>query len=212
MYVGCLRAMRGCFDEARNEVHTAGETYRELGESAMLTNDWTHHAAAVELLAGNPAAAVAVLREACDTLARGGDRAWLATHTATLAEAMAAQGHHEDALELSASAIGIAPGDDLTAQTLALRARGQALARVDRTGEGGPLVREALDLLASSDELNAKGESSMALGEILSLEGRATEALRAVEDALDLFEAKGNLVLAGRARVLRDQLSVCVRS
>jgi len=207
MYHGSLRAMQGDFETARDDVRHAGLTYSELREKTVLETDWTHHAAAVELLACDPAAAESLLRDACAALAKGDDQAWLATHTAALAEALAAQGGHEEALQLSAAALEAAPLDDLTAQTMARRARGVTLSHSGLEG-GERLVREALELLEASDELNARGEASLALAEVLSFEARHAEARAAADAALDLFETKGNLVLAGRARALSERLAI----
>ena len=203
-----LEAYRGCFDQAREQLSRARETYAEPGHGVGLAADWAYAAARVEQLAGDHGAAEVILRDGCKTLERHGDRAWLATHLAVLSEVLYAQGRHSEALDCADEAMRLAPIDDLTAQVLWRRARARAFVRDDREGDSERLVREALELLEPTDELSAKGEAQLDLAEVLALSGRGVDAQAAARRGLQLLEEKGNDIVARRAQMLLEELGI----
>ena len=56
--------------------------------------------------------------------------------------------------------------------------------------------------------LSWQGDARLALAEVLQLAGRQTEAMPALEHAIDLYIRKGNVVSAGKARSLLQELTV----
>ncbi len=85
-----LHAMEGRFDRARELLGSSEAAFEELG--LTLNSAVSHHAATVELLAGDPAAAERTLRKGYATLEEMGDRALLSTTAAFLGQALLAQG------------------------------------------------------------------------------------------------------------------------
>ena len=124
-----LEAMDTRIDLARAHLEEARLARREFSEGGALATSWAALAAEVELLAGDPGGAEAILVAACEELRAAGERDWRATNTAILAEALYRQGRFEDALTLSGEALELAPRGHLTSLTVARRVRAKALAR-----------------------------------------------------------------------------------
>src|SRR5205823_4924033 len=82
-----LEAMRGRFDEARTLAAGGQRILSDLGR-ALALGAVQADAGAVELLAGDAPAAVRCLRSACDTMEAIGERGYLSTFAALLAEAL----------------------------------------------------------------------------------------------------------------------------
>ncbi len=86
--LGGLEAMRGRFGEARRLVSKARSSYEELGQVSVAEANCGTIAAGIELLSGDAKAAVRLLRASCEVLELTGDRAYLATRAAELADAL----------------------------------------------------------------------------------------------------------------------------
>lgn len=108
-----LEAMRERFDVAGTALTRSRAFVEERGGAP--SSDWVGAAAAVEMLAGHAHAAETILADACMKLGERGDRAWLATLEAALAEAIFEQGRVDEALEHALRAREHAAPDDLTA-------------------------------------------------------------------------------------------------
>ena len=65
---------------------------------------------------------------------------------------------------------------------------------------------EAVAIAEKTDHLNESGQCFMALAEVLRAAGKPGEALLVAQEALRSYERKGNLVSAGRARALLEEL------
>ena len=85
-----LHAMEGRFDEARALIAAADAAFEEVGRT--LGSAVSHHAAMVELLAGDPAAAERLLRQGYAALEEMGEKAVLSTTAAFIGQALLAQG------------------------------------------------------------------------------------------------------------------------
>lgn len=196
-----LAAMAGDFDAARaqcREGMTMLETLRRgVGAAAMTT--WT---SAVELLAGDPAAAERELRPALERLTEAGELANLASLAAQLAEALHGQGRHEEALEASATSERAASADDVHAQIAWRVARAQALSSLGRSAEASRLAEEAVELAQTTDSPMLAADALSASARALAAAGADVESGAAARRALALYESKGNVVAAERARGL----------
>ena len=64
------------------------ESVEEFSDHGTIVTSWSALAAEVELHAGRPDQAEAILAASVDALKTGGDTGWLATNTAWLAEAL----------------------------------------------------------------------------------------------------------------------------
>jgi tetratricopeptide (TPR) repeat protein len=205
-FIAVLEAMQGRFEVARGHLDEALVRRREFADEGTVRTSWANFAGEVELLAGELGRAEVILAESCAALRDAGDAAWLATNTASLAEAVYRQGRFEEALELSAFALATAPPGHLTSLSPATRANALALAAVGRIDEATEVAARLIDMLAGSDAVNERGRASAAAAEVLECAGRNSEARLLWEDALRMFEEKGNVVAMERVRVRLAEL------
>jgi DNA-binding SARP family transcriptional activator len=196
-FLAAVEAMAGRFDEAREQLEEARVRRQEFSETVT---SWSALAAEVELLAGEPERAEAILLRSCELLRAAGEHEWLATNSAILAEAQYRLGRFEDAAATSGAALGIAPLEHLTSRSVARRVHAKCLARLGRPDAAVELALEALRLLEDADVLDERGETLVACAEALSVSGAAAEAEQRWGEALAVFERKGNEVSAERVR------------
>ena len=164
----------------------------------------------VELLADDAAAAEAVLRRGYEPLVEMGDTSFLARIAALLAEALRRQGRDAASLKLTEEAAALAARDDFVTQcswrttaALARVARGEQV-------EALRLARESLEAVERTDAIVAHGDALIGLAEALRAAGAEADARGVTARAGELYEQKGDLVDAGRARALRDDLGALI--
>jgi len=200
-----LAAMDGRFDQAREAYMKSREVLDELG--------WRFHAAltsldsgAVEMLAGDPVAAERELRMDYETLNEMGERDYMPTTAALLAEALYEQSRFGDAESFAQISETFAASEDITSQFLWRCVRAKVAAQ---RGEPAAetLVLEALELTEKTEELESQAQVFMDLAEVLELSGRSDEAVPHLREALARYDAKGNVVSAARARERLDALA-----
>ncbi|MEN3343360.1 MAG: hypothetical protein V7644_2764 [Actinomycetota bacterium] len=185
-----LVAMRGEFDRARELYREAGGVYDELGLRLPRVG-WTEVVSAIELLAGDPAAAMQALADGYKVLDAGGLDSLRTYYAALLAFVLAEQGETAAAhrfARVCERAEGAADHDT----TARLRAA-QALL-VSERHDGERLAREAAAAADRTDNLNLRAEVRLTLARVLGDPAEAAEARR-------LFEAKGNVAAAAAAGV-----------
>jgi class 3 adenylate cyclase/DNA-binding SARP family transcriptional activator len=197
--LAALYAMGGEFDEARLLVIEANVVLAELGR---LQSTVSHQEAMIEMLAGDPAAAEAVLRAGYEKLEAMGERAFHATTAALLAQTLYAQGREDEADSLCAVSERTAADDDIASQITWRGVRAKLAAREGRSESAEALALEAVRLVEDTDLLNQHGEALTALAETYRLSSRPADADAAARAAFDLFSRKGNVVSAGRAQSL----------
>ena len=197
-----LHAMTGAFDRARALLAEGDAILAELGRMAQAVS---HHAAAVELLAGRPGAAEAALRPGYEALARMGERTVLATTAADLARCVLAQGREADAAALCAESERLAAPEDVATGALWRGVRARLLAAAGEHAAAEGLAREALALVEPTDLLTDRATVLLDLADVLHAGGRADDAGRIRERAVALHEEKGNRVAAARAREWPEQ-------
>lgn len=206
--LGGLEAMRGRFDDARRLVAQARDLYGKLGQTSTAEANCGLIACQIEVLAGDPAAAELALRASYTELERVGDRAYLATVAAELADVLCDQQRDEEAEHWCLLASQLGASDDAFTQILWRATRAKLVARQGAPGEGEALARESLRLAEETDELNHKAKVLLDLAEVLRSADRAGEASEAVEAAIELFNRKGNIAAARQAKVLLDGLAI----
>jgi ATP/maltotriose-dependent transcriptional regulator MalT len=176
---------------------------RELMESLGHTNPlvatmcWRGE---LELLAGDPAAAEAVLNEARHHAAVSGMLETGATIAALLARALLGQGRDTEAEGLVGAARAGTPPDSRPAQ-----ARWRALLAAVHAARGQAddaiaLAAHADRLLRPTDLLPLRADVLTDLTSALAARGDTAKATRAAEHALALHTEKGNIIAAQRAR------------
>jgi tetratricopeptide (TPR) repeat protein len=202
-FLAAVEAMTGRFASAREHLEEARVGRQEFSDPGTIVTSWSAIAAEVELLAGDPERAAAILFDSCRVLQEAGEIEWLATNTALLGEAQYLQGRFEEALSSSSFALTIGPAEHLTSRSVARRVNAKALARLGEHREGVALATEALRLLEHTDMLNERGETLVACAEALATSGDEAAATDRLAEAVSVFEQKGNTVSAGRARCSR---------
>jgi class 3 adenylate cyclase/tetratricopeptide (TPR) repeat protein len=191
--LGHLHAMRGDFAIAREEYQRARGMLEELGwafQAALTSLD----SGPIEMLAGDFVAAEAELRRDYDTLDRLGERSFITTVAAYLAEALYRQGRYADADTFAAFSAKVAAADDLATQVMWREVRAKLLAREGRFDEAESLGREAVELSQRSDDPVGQANALMDLAEVVRAAGR--DATGAATEALRLYEHKGNVASA----------------
>lgn len=201
--LAALESMAGQFDEARAHLEEARLARQEFADTGTIVTSWAGLAGEVELRAGNPERAAEILSVSCETLRAAGEREWLATNSALLAEALYRQERHADALEVSGSALEIAPPGHLTSRLIAQRVQAKALARAGHVAEALALAAQTVERLAATESPDEQGEVFAASAEVHVLAGAAPEAGRDWGRAIEAFERKGNVVSAARVRAAR---------
>jgi class 3 adenylate cyclase/tetratricopeptide (TPR) repeat protein len=194
-----LRAMSGDFDRARDEYRQARRTLEELGwnfDAAMTSIE----SGPIELLAGDPAAAEAELRRDYEALDAMGDRNYISTVAAYLAEAVLRQGRDDEAEALATFSASTAAPDDLGTQVLWRNAQATISARRGEVENAERLAREAVSLAETSDDITTLGDALANLAAVLGLAGRHAEAEETLAQAIALYERKGNLAAIRLAR------------
>jgi ATP/maltotriose-dependent transcriptional regulator MalT len=109
---------------------------------------------AVEMLAGDPAAAEWHLRRGYGALEEMGDTGYLSSVAAVLANPVYAQGRYEEAERYTRISEEAAARDDYASQILWRSVRAKAFARKGRLADGEQLPREAVTLAEATDDID----------------------------------------------------------
>jgi tetratricopeptide (TPR) repeat protein len=198
-FLARLNARLGRFDEARRLGDDAAQTYRELGLQLLvagMANVW----GPIELLAGDPVAAEATLREGYDGLEQMGEKGYLSTVAAHLARALYAQCRYDEADHFAAVCSDTSVPDDLMSQILWRSVRARIFARQGEYEEAEILARAALRLAEATDAIETHADTLFDVAEVLELAGRPDEAVLSAQEALCLYEQKGVVPSIRRAR------------
>ncbi len=164
-------------------------------------------AAHAEHLAGDLVAAERGLRSVHELLATRGEHGIRATVARDLAETLVAQGLADDEVEaLTRVSQELVADDDADVQAGWRRVRARVLATRGEVDEAERLAREAVAILEPTDFLDQRGRAALDLAHVLAAAGRPEEAATAAAEAHGHFQAKGNVVSAGWARGLLDEL------
>jgi predicted ATPase len=192
-----LYAMAGDLDEARSRLAQARTIVEELGLKAQLTAGFV--AGTVELLYDDAVAAEAELRRCYEASEARGDKAFLSTAAAFLADAVYRQGRYDEARALLGVGREAAPADDIASQVKLRCVDAKLLARQGRLDEAVEAARSALELAEATDALAEQGNALRDLAEVLSLARRTAEVPDVLRRAVRLYERKGDRVSAERA-------------
>jgi class 3 adenylate cyclase/tetratricopeptide (TPR) repeat protein len=185
--LAALLAMRGEFDDARRLFQEAGSVFDELGLTLPKAG-WLTVAAWGEALAGDPAAAAAMFRDAYAIVDAGGHespRVQIAADLAFLLAVAREPAQARSFARVCESAKTIDP------ESLARLRATQALLDRER-GSAERLAREAVAIAEESDNLNLQGAMRLTLARVR----RDGDELA---HAVQLFEQKGNVAAASSA-------------
>jgi tetratricopeptide (TPR) repeat protein len=120
-----------------------------------------------------------------------------------LAQALYAQGRHDEAAQVCDVSEEAAAEDDISAQIAWRGVRAKLLA-AERWDEAHALATEAVRLAERTDFLTIHAEALVDLAEVLRRGGRADDADASLADALQLFERKGDVASLARVRAEAD--------
>jgi class 3 adenylate cyclase/tetratricopeptide (TPR) repeat protein len=196
--LGRAAEARGLLDESRGRYLEMGMRVSYAGTSMAV--GWIGH------YLGDSAWAEASLREGYEMLLEMGERSYLSTLTAVLAQVLCDQGRHEEAEEFTQVSKEAASPEDVASQMGWRSQQARVLARRGDLGEAERLAREAVALGASADNHHWRADMLLALAEVLEAAGRVEEAAAAAEEAASLYDRKGIAALTRRARALADSL------
>jgi DNA-binding SARP family transcriptional activator len=203
-FLGGLVAQGGDVEEGRRLLLSARAALEDLGLRAAALRYAAAVLGEIELLAGEPAAAEAVLRPLCAELEHTLDIAELASRASDLAEALLAQGLDAEAEQWTHVAERHAASDDVIAQMTWRPPRARVLARRGEHQAAEQLARAAMRLAEATDWLNGQAHLEASLGDVLRLAGRADEAAAAYARAAALYERKGNVLGAASVQAVLD--------
>ena len=197
--LGRLEAMRGNFERARWLYNAGRAVLEEMGQSVAAAST-SLDSCAVEMLAGDPAAAERELRRDYEALDEMGEKRLLSTIVGELARAVYARGGYDEAEQLSRMAEELAAEEDVVSQALGRSVRARVLARRGEHEPARRLAEEAVELVRPTGELVLHADTLLALAEVLELSGDVAAARRWLGEALELFERKGDVVSAAQTR------------
>ena len=194
---GQFEAMVGHFDVARKLIADARRLAEEVGLQLLLDTTVAYATAYVDMLTGDAAAAVRTLRPACEGLERIGEMGFLSTYGIQLADALAVQGHDEEALELTERwRPELTDPEDAESPVEWRQVRARLLARRGDLAEAERLAREAASMASRTDYLQLRARAASRLAEVLRLAGNQEESATALREAIRLHQRKGNVVAA----------------
>jgi len=208
-----MRNHRPLVDAARGDFRAARAAFWELRRvriehgATMYDHSVASSVAGVEILAGDFAAAERILDEAWVGLAEAGERGFRSTIGALLAGVLVRLGRLNEAEAVVDESEALTSEDDMYTLVTARRAR--ALLASARRDHDGALAHasEGVAFADRTDYVEQQSETYATLGEVLVAAGRPAEAAEPLRRAIALAEAKGSIVLAGRARELLTSLS-----
>ena len=202
-----LHAMQGQAADARTLADDARAVFEDLGLTVALVAQ-AEVAGLIELLAGEPAAAVAEFRRAYELLAELGDDSAAAGAAAMLARALLEAGRADEAERFALLARAAAADADRSAQAAWRSVLAELRAARGEHSDARTLAAEAVEWTAVGDDVLGRGEALLSLARVSAADGRHAEAARAAHEAVASFAAKGIGPLLDRAAALAREQEV----
>jgi tetratricopeptide (TPR) repeat protein len=201
-----LYALAGDFDRARSLCGQARRTLEDFGPG-VLASSLSLDSHAVELLAGDPAAAERELRSDFEALERMGETYLRSTVAGLLAQVLYEQGRFEEADAMCSVTAADAAEDDPQSQALWRAVRGKLLARRGEGAEAVELAEGAVSQLRETDAIVWQADAMLDLATTRLLLGDTEGARAAASEAGALYLRKGSEVAARRAGALVGSLA-----
>ena len=210
LYEAHLEALDGRFEEARAMAEASRRPMEEFGRRILLGSQ-RRYSGQIELLAGEEAAAEALLRDGYQTLREFGERGNAASVAAFLARALQALGRGDEAEAMALEAVDLGSPEDVEMQVYARLARAAARLAADAVEDAVAIASQAVDIAERTDASTMRGDALLELGRALRGTGVEEDADDAVRRALELYDAKGNRVGAATAREFLASPGVSLR-
>jgi class 3 adenylate cyclase/tetratricopeptide (TPR) repeat protein len=202
-----LEAMRGEFAEARQLCTRGRSVMAEVG-GGVLAASTALDSSAVELLAGDPAAAERDLRRDYALLDEMGERYLLPTMAGVLAQALIAQDRHDEAAAMCDRAEAAVLADDLESHVLIHVVRAELHLHAGRLADAAVAIAAATDILHGADAPNIQADHAVTSARVAAAMGNTAAVARDLARADSLYRQKGNLVAAQRTAELRAALGL----
>ena len=203
---GCLKGFQGHIEEGRSELRAGRALFFELGDlqhsagTGMIEAD-------LELAAGNPAAADAVLQESYEFMSKTAETGYLATIVDLRAVAALDLGREDAALALADEVERIASPDDFEPHVRQACVRARVLARRGDHDAAAESIQAAAAIGDKTDYLSLREYVAISRAEVEHLARRPDRERAALDEALRLAEAKEDVLTAGRVRELLGRLN-----
>jgi tetratricopeptide (TPR) repeat protein len=186
-----LHAMSADFSTARELVGRAGDLLRDLGETVLAARA-SDFASRVELMAGEPDAAEAMLRADYDTLTSMDERFFRPNIAALLARTLYELGRVDEAEQLAAVARGIADPEDVEAQAVLQSVQARILASRGEPAAARDIVEAVVSMIRDLDAPAFRADTLVDLADALA--GFPAERAAVLDEARVLYSRKRHLV------------------
>ncbi|MBX6388876.1 MAG: AAA family ATPase [Frankia sp.] len=201
-----LTAMSADFEAARTYLKDAEEIVWDLRGPRFDPLHSGFVVARVAVLADDLATAERELRRSCRHLSRMGERVFLATRAAALAEVMLALGRLDEAGKYVTRCRDAAAADQLPAQAGWCGVHARLLAIRGREAEATRFADTAVELAARTDDLDGQATALLARAEVAHRAGRKDDAAESLAAALERYQRRGNVAAAALATRAFDSL------
>jgi class 3 adenylate cyclase len=196
---GCLKGFQGRLDDGRADLRAGRARLFEIGQ----LQNWAGTAmieAELELVAGEPEAAEAVLKESYDFMSKTAETGFLATILGYRATAAYELGHEDEALAFADEVEQITQPDDFEPHVRQGCVRAGVLARRGDHKAAAKAIKAAVSIAELTEYLALRVLVARSLAEVERLAGRADGERAALQEAVRLGESKGDVLTANRAR------------
>jgi hypothetical protein len=203
---GLLTGLRGNIDEGREAIRAGRARLRDIGHlgnwagTGMIEAD-------LELAAGQPAAAEAVLRESYEFMSPTAETGYIATIVDYRAVAALEQRRDDEALAFADEVERLAQPEDFEPHVRQACVRARVLARRGDHDAAAKTIQAAVARGGECDYFTVLAYAAISLAEVERLAGRLDPERRALDEALDLCKQKGDLLTAARVREQLAELS-----
>jgi tetratricopeptide (TPR) repeat protein len=162
----------------------------------------------LEFLADEPAARERVLREGYERLTAMGERGFLSTIAADLADALVDLGRLDEAGAMCDVAEAAGANDDVSTQVRVRLVRGRLAAARGKLDEALAFAADALALGDQGEYYDIRTLSRLVFAQLLLDAGRGSEAQARAQEVLDLARARGDVVFEAKAKDLLERAAV----
>ena len=194
--LGQLNAMEGDFEKARRLTQESRSMLDDLGRR-VLAASFSADAWRIEVLAGDPAAALPALRRDYEQLDSIGERYFLSTVAGALARVLELTGEFDEASRYCLLAEELTGQDDLVSDVTWRAVRARLLATKGRSDEALAMIGNAVARVRPTDAAVLRADTLIDQSVVLARCGVAG-ASEVHAEAIRMYEAKGDVAAVKR--------------
>jgi tetratricopeptide (TPR) repeat protein len=203
---GCLTGWRGEVEAGREDIRAGRARLRDIGQKGYWAGTGMIEAD-LELAAGQPVSAAAVLRESYEFMSPTAETGYIATIVDYRAVAALEQRRDDEALAFADEVERLAQPEDFEPHVRQACVRARVLARRGDHDAAAKTIQAAVARGGECDYFTVLAYAAISLAEVERLAGRLDPERRALDEALDLCKQKGDLLTAARVREQLAELS-----